>query len=160
MSAPVGSLLRHAFVGALTGLVVCGVVGVGEGLRQAWIQLASVGSGKDAGVFLVLFGPFMAGGYLFIGAIIGGSIGASAGAGVGVALGVGRAATAARTELWGRRGTRRLVHAGFWGARAAHLPRARCVRRHARDHPGRRRSPGVTPPRASLRLGGGRPGGQ
>ncbi|MFO0696008.1 MAG: hypothetical protein U0230_20765 [Polyangiales bacterium] len=104
----------HLVAGIPLGFLVGGGLGGLEGMRQGYYEALSHGTGADAGIYLVVFGPMIAMIYAGMGLGAGALIGSVAGLGSGVFVERWKARNVGREGWLGRPLAYWGMHLGFW----------------------------------------------
>ena len=105
---------RNLSVGLVLGLQLGASLGAASGLIESCGQIHRLGTGWEAGAYLLFFWPFVALMTMGAGALVGGAAGACFGFVMGFVVHQGRVATSARSDVWGRPRMWAFVHGAAW----------------------------------------------
>lgn len=104
----------HLVAGIPLGFLVGGGLGGLEGMRQGYYEALSHGTGSDAGIYLIVFGPMIAMIYAGMGLGAGTLLGSVAGLGTGIFVERWKARNEGREGWLGRPLAYWGLHLGFW----------------------------------------------
>lgn len=106
----------HLVAGIPLGFLVGGGLGGLEGMRQGYYEALSHGTGSDAGIYLIVFGPMIAMIYAGMGLGAGALLGSFAGLGTGLFVERWKARNEGAEGPLGRPIAYWALHLGFWAA--------------------------------------------